>query len=101
MLNTDVPKADYGFRSKNKKDVTGLRHAEMKAAFRAFVWEELDSMTPAEGQTERYDQLCDAFHSAADILLTNTQARPRKPWISTTTLKLIDERNKLNLCIIY
>ena len=40
-----------------------------------------------------FSALCEAFHIAADALLVDAKATPKRPWISTGIFRLIDERN--------
>ena len=62
-------KEEKGQRINKKKDLSALRNPEMRAAFRSFVWSDIEEnmgITSIDGGNAL---LCEAMHSASDMLL--------------------------------
>ena len=72
-----------------------VKDVVLQSRFAALVEEELRSQAITDTRTtsleEKQDILKHAFRQAS-VILPEQRATPHKPWITTNTLKLIDER---------
>ena len=94
ILGIEIPKDKKTTVTNMKKDLNALKNTDMRAAFRSFVWSELEEGIDEGIINDSCSALCEAMRNTADILLQSSKASATKPWISTHTLRLIDERNK-------
>ena len=85
-------------QSSTRKDKTLLREPAIAEQFAIDVanrFMKLTTNTTAEEPSQYYNTLTKSMHDAADHILHAPTKTARKPWISGTTLQLIDERNKV------
>ena len=72
-------------------DITALQNPQVCEEFRDKAYDKL------EGQALTGDSIVTALHAAAHAVLPVQKAVQKKPWISQSTLELIDARNILRI----
>ena len=81
-----------GCPNRTRMDFSAFDDAEMRVAFRDEAFEALT------GQPLSGESVVIVLHAAAKAVLhTPLKAAPRRPWISSKTLRLIDRRNELRM----
>ena len=94
MAELDIElRKDVTQRRPQRKQITALKDIELQNRFAALVEENLSiqALAQSEDVNERQTALEDAFGHAKAIF-PEYQATPHKPWITTATLTLIDQR---------
>ena len=95
VLQVSVPK-EKSSNGLERFELQSLHNRDVAKAFSTKVISEFQDLhqdyTDQSSETYHKD-LQQAFRTAASNLLCTSKARPRKPWISDTTLLLIDKRN--------
>ena len=90
ILGIEIPKDKKTTVTNMKKDLNALRNADIRAAFRSFVWSELEEGIDEGIIDDSCSALCEAMRNTADILFQSSKASATKSWISTHMLRLID-----------
>ena len=83
VLDIDILKEEKKITMNTRKDMAGLRNADMRAAFRLFVWSEIKEGIDRASINDSWFGIGQAMRSSDDVLLCTSKVVVNKPWIST------------------
>ena len=108
VLEVQVVKNKIDMQPVRKYDVSVLKDPVVATTFAdAFNEHMLCSvqssvnMCPSDGVNLLYDKILDGFDHAATRILPTQIMKPKKPWISATTIQLLERRKAARLAMDY
>lgn len=98
VLDVQVPKKCAATRTDNKYDISGLQDPSTATLFGDVFNEYMSRTVPVvvENALEKvdvlYERMVHGFNHAASTILPKQVLKPQRPWITASTLQLLERR---------